>query len=62
MLLDDVGAADQLALDEDLRDRRPAGDRREVLADLHVEQHVDRGDRRARPAQRAERALASCRT
>ncbi len=30
-LLDDVGAADELALDEDLRDRRPARDRRQVL-------------------------------
>ena len=57
-LLDDVGAADQLALDEHLRDRRPARDRREVLADPHVEQDVDRRDRRARAAQRSERPLA----
>jgi len=35
-LLRDVGAADQLALDEHLGDRGPAGDRGEVLANLHV--------------------------
>src|SRR5438093_6672286 len=32
-LLDDVGAAYELALDEDLGDRRPAGHRRQILAD-----------------------------
>ena len=42
-LFDDVGAADQLALDEDLRDRRPAGDRCQLLADCRIRQHVDRG-------------------
>src|SRR5581483_3919859 len=54
-LFDDVGAADELALDEDLRDRRPAGDRREILADLGVGQDVDRGHGRARAPKRFER-------
>src|SRR5262249_8989384 len=57
-LFDDVGAADQLALDEDLRDRRPARDRREGLAALPVAEHVDPRDRGARPSKRAERTLA----
>ena len=61
-LLGDVGAADQLALDEDLRDRRPAGERRELLADLRVGKDVDRRDRRAGRAQRLRARAASCRT
>src|SRR6185436_12692590 len=44
-LLDDVGAADQLAADEDLWDRRPARDRGQFLADPGVGQNVDGGDR-----------------
>src|SRR4029077_7463075 len=56
-LLDDVGPADQLSLDEDLRDRRPAGDGGQVLADLRVGKDVDRGDRRPRAPQRLERAV-----
>ena len=54
-LLDDVGAADQLAADEDLRDRRPARLRRKLLADRRIGKDVDGGDRRARPAERLER-------
>src|SRR5207245_321536 len=56
-LLDDVCAADQLAADEDLRDRRPARERREVLADLGVGQDVDGRHRGSRAAERRERAL-----
>src|SRR5581483_2487541 len=56
-LLDDVGAADELALHEDLRDRRPAGKRAQLLADLRVRQDVDRGDRCARTAQRLQGAI-----
>src|SRR5829696_6802333 len=55
-LLDDVRAADELALDENLRDRRPARELGQLLADLGVRQHVDRRDRRARLAERLERA------
>jgi predicted dithiol-disulfide oxidoreductase (DUF899 family) len=54
-LLRDVGAADQLAADEDLRDRRPAGERRELLADLRVGEDVDSCHWRARAAQRFQR-------
>src|SRR5262245_35585837 len=53
-LLDDVGAADQLPADEDLRDRRPARLGRELLADRRIRKHVDCGDRRARAAERLE--------
>src|SRR5690349_24538131 len=42
-LLDDVGAADQLALHEHLWDRRPAGDRRKLLANQRIGKDVDRG-------------------
>src|SRR5689334_23586152 len=56
-LLDDVGAADELAADEHLRDRRPARERRELLADARVGKDVDGGHRRARPPQRLERAV-----
>src|SRR6266540_611685 len=56
-LLDDVSAANELAAHEDLGDRRPAGERRELLADARVGEDVDRRDRRACPAQRLERAL-----
>src|SRR6185312_12228523 len=56
-LLDDVGAADELAADEHLRDRRPAGERRELLADAWVGQHVDRGHGRPRAPKRLERAM-----
>ena len=42
----DVGAADQLALHEELRDRRPVRERGELLADPRVGQDVDRGERR----------------
>src|SRR5436309_5682578 len=54
-LLDDVGAADQLAADEDLRDRRPARDRGELLADRRVGQDVDRRHRRPRAPEGIER-------
>src|SRR4051794_37119495 len=56
-LLDDVRPADQLAAHEDLRDRRPAGDCRELLAVPRVGQDVDGRDGRARRPQRLERAL-----
>src|SRR5262249_13857843 len=56
-LLDDVGAADELALDEDLRDRRPARDGGQVLPDLRIAQDVDRGHGRAGAAERAQRAV-----
>src|SRR5262245_8526079 len=38
----DVAAADQLAVDEELRDRRPVRPGREVLPDPRVGQHVPR--------------------
>src|SRR5204863_606917 len=56
-LLDDVRAADQLAANKDLRDRRPARERRQLLADLRVGQDVDGSHRRAGPAQRIKRPL-----
>ena len=46
-LRDDVAAADQLALDEQLGDRRPVGDRGELLADARVGEDVDGGVLRA---------------
>src|SRR5436309_6187148 len=55
-LLDDVGAADQLAADEDLRDRRPARHRGELLADPRVGQDVDRRHGCTGRAERVERA------
>ena len=55
-LFDDVGTADQLSLDEDLRDRRPARDRRQLLTDPRVRKDVDRRDRCAQGAERFERA------
>ena len=55
-LLRDVRAADQLALDEHLRDRRPARERRELLADARVGEDVHRRDRGAR--RRARRLSA----
>src|SRR5437868_474018 len=54
-LLDDVGAADQLALDEDLRDRRPARQLRQLGADRGVREDVDRRYRRACATERLER-------
>ena len=39
-LLDDVGAADELARDEDLRDRGPLGERGELLADAGIREDV----------------------
>src|SRR5579885_948048 len=56
-LLHNVGAADELALDEHLRDRRPAREVREFLPDRGVGKDVHRGDGRARLAERAERAV-----
>src|SRR3954451_16994078 len=56
-LLDDVRAAEQLAADEDLRDRRPARQGRQLLADLRVGKDVDGGHRRACAPQRLKRAL-----
>src|SRR5262245_1568996 len=53
-LLHDVSAADELALDEDLRDGRPAGDGGEILADLRVGEDVDGGHRRTGAAERLE--------
>ena len=44
---DDVAAADQLAADEELRDRRPVRQRGQLLADPRVGQDVDRRERRA---------------
>src|SRR5205823_6927127 len=55
-LLHYVGAADQFAADEDLRDRRPARDRRELLADSGVGQDVHRRHRRAGTAERIKRS------
>ena len=51
-LLDDVRAADELALDEDLRDRRPAGQARQFLAETWVGEDVDGRDGRPRGAER----------
>ena len=55
-LLGDVRAADQLALDEDLRDRRPLAQRGQLLPDPRVGKDVDGRDRRARLPQRLQRA------
>src|SRR3954469_25248833 len=41
-LADDVAAADQLAVDEQLGDRRPVRDRAQLLADARVRKDVDR--------------------
>src|SRR4029079_3538278 len=56
-LLDDVGAADELSLDAHLRDRRPAGDRGQLLPDLRIGKDVDRCHGRTGPAKRLERAV-----
>src|SRR5206468_763657 len=56
-LLDDVGASDELAADEDLGDGRPARERRELLADLRVGEDVDGRHRGAGLAERPERAF-----
>src|SRR5439155_6282390 len=56
-LLDDVGASDQLALDEDLRDRRPPVEPGELLADRRIWEDVDRRDRRAGLLERAQGAV-----
>ena len=40
-LLDDVAAADELAVDEELRDRRPVRPAGEDLADARVDEDVD---------------------
>ena len=53
-LLDDVRAADELALDEDLRDRRPAGQARQFLAETWVGEDVDGRDGCAGGAERLE--------
>ena len=53
---DDVAAADQLAVDEELRDRRPLRDRAELLADARVGQDVDGRERRAERLQGGDRA------
>src|SRR5258707_204519 len=55
-LLHGVRAADQLAADEPLRDRRPAVELRQLLADPRIGKDVDRRDGRADRAQRLERA------
>ena len=44
---DDVAAADELAVDEELRDGRPVRQRRQLLADARVGQDVDGRERRA---------------
>ena len=57
-LLDDVGAADQLAAHEDLRNRRPAREGREVLPDLGIGKDVNCGDRRTRAPQSAKNTVS----
>src|SRR4051794_13233969 len=52
---DDVAAADELAVHEQLRDRRPVRDRRELLADARVGQDVERRVAHAERVQRARR-------
>jgi hypothetical protein len=47
----DVTAPEQLAIDEQLRDRGPVGDRRELLADPRVGQDVDGGEGRVQRLQ-----------
>src|SRR5262249_23042819 len=56
-LYDDMGAADELALHEHLRDRRQAGDRRQLLPDRRIRQNVDRRHRCTGAAQRLQRAV-----
>src|SRR5207248_10767990 len=56
-LLDDVRPTDELALDEDLRDRRPARKGRELLAEARIREDVDRGHRRAGRTEGGEGAL-----
>src|SRR5690606_36727440 len=41
----DVAAANQLALDEQLRKGRPARDRRQTFTDKVIRQHIDIGER-----------------
>ena len=53
---DDVAAADQLAVDEQLRDRRPVRERGELLADARVGQDVHRRERRAERLERRDGA------
>ena len=53
---DDVAATDELAVDEQLRDRRPAGDRRELLADPRIGKDVDRRERLVQRLKRGDRA------
>ena len=59
---DDVAAADQLALDEQLRDRRPVRHRRQLLADARVGQDVDGRERRAERLQRRRPCAPRSRT
>src|SRR5438477_10066709 len=56
-LLDDVGAADQLAADEDLRDRRPAREGRQLLPDARVGKDVDGGHGCAGLTKRTQRPV-----
>src|SRR6266540_4211333 len=56
-LFDDVGAADQLTLDEDLWDRRPAGDRQQLVPDRRVRKDVHRCHGRAGLSQRTQRPV-----
>src|SRR3954451_19316361 len=57
-LADDVAAADQLAVDEQLGDRRPVRDRAQLLADARVGQDVDRRVGGAEGVERGDRAGA----
>ena len=54
----DVAAADQLALDEQLGDRRPVRDRAQLLADARIREDVDRRVGRAERVQGGDRAGA----
>src|SRR6478752_10149788 len=53
---DDVAAADELAVREQLGDRRPVRQRRELLADARVWKDVDGGERDLERLQRPDRA------
>src|SRR3954447_10528314 len=52
----DVAAADQLPLHEQLRDRRPVGDGRQLLPDARVGEDVDGGEGRAERVERGHGA------
>src|SRR2546430_12345122 len=56
-LLDDVRAADELALDEDLRDHRPAQKNQKLLTKSQIKKNIDRGHGYTHATQHLEHTL-----